>query len=154
MVKVPATYEGTTSQSEEAKKNEKLNTPPEDERYEPVGMHIPRVDNMYQPVPYESPDKAINDLIAELERADDYDEDELEGPRMGYGDLACSSFSQQIRFYNKNIAFIEGLDDCTQLKHLSLKGNDIRRIEGLDSCTHLITVELDGNRIRHIEGLD
>lgn len=55
---------------------------------------------------------------------------------------------------HSKIERIEGLEHCTELRVLDLRGNRIRRIEGLERLTKLEELYLDNNQIERIEGLD
>lgn len=48
---------------------------------------------------------------------------------------------------------IEGLEECKNLKRLSLRKNLVQKIEGLENCTQLEELELYDNRVQVIENL-
>ena len=49
---------------------------------------------------------------------------------------------------------IENQDTLTNLKHLDLSNNKIKKIEGLENLTRLETLNLSSNKIKRIEGIN
>eukprot|EP01056_Protomagalhaensia_sp_Gyna25_P004880 Protomagalhaensia_sp_Gyna_25__4879@NODE_512_length_3236_cov_146_664060_g401_i0_p2_GENE_NODE_512_length_3236_cov_146_664060_g401_i0NODE_512_length_3236_cov_146_664060_g401_i0_p2_ORF_typecomplete_len338_score41_55LRR_9/PF14580_6/3_7e15LRR_9/PF14580_6/1_5e11LRR_9/PF14580_6/0_02LRR_9/PF14580_6/9_6e21LRR_4/PF12799_7/0_019LRR_4/PF12799_7/8_1e10LRR_4/PF12799_7/2_3e10LRR_4/PF12799_7/4_8e08LRR_4/PF12799_7/1_8e05LRR_4/PF12799_7/44LRR_4/PF12799_7/2_4e07LRR_4/PF12799_7/1_1e05LRR_4/PF12799_7/15LRR_8/PF13855_ len=86
------------------------------------------------------------------EGSEQQEEGPLEYMRLGV-DLNLTPGQSEIYYHLARIPRIENLDNCSDLKVLSLVSNLIERIEKLEECSNLERLELYQNRIKVIENI-